>query len=187
MYPIVSNNDKSCACPDCGFEACDPASVLRHRKNFHGYIPRSGKSKSTHPPIDTSSSSSLTSSINELEFVPHAISPTQVTQPWGEMSPSENGAAPDMDSIFESHWQESQLIHYYNTWLAYIDWSYRHFIPFSLISLLVSIVLPTLLLQVLCIICNYYIFCYLFTWQSTSRILGFPWSFVNLSTLKESH
>ena len=124
MHPIVSTNDKSCTCRDCEFEACDPASLLRHRKKFHGYIPRSGKSKSTHPPIeDTPSSSSLaSSSLNELEFVPPANSPTQVTHPWGEMSPSENGAAPDMghfDPIFES--QESQLIHYYNTWLAYID------------------------------------------------------------------
>ena len=47
---VVSTHDRSHICTDdrnCDFRTCDPASLLRHRKCLHGYIPRakSGKSK----------------------------------------------------------------------------------------------------------------------------------------------
>ena len=43
MHPIVSMRDKSFICtddPDCQFQTCDPASLLRHRKRWHSYMPR---------------------------------------------------------------------------------------------------------------------------------------------------
>ncbi|KIK52494.1 hypothetical protein GYMLUDRAFT_966858 [Collybiopsis luxurians FD-317 M1] len=32
--------DKNQKCPDCAFCSVDPASLTRHRKRIHGYIPR---------------------------------------------------------------------------------------------------------------------------------------------------
>ena len=78
----------------------------------------------THPPIDSSSSSSLaSSSLSKLEFVPPADSPIQPcpSDAWGEMFLSENSsfAIEHFDSIFKS--QDSQQILYDYTWLTYID------------------------------------------------------------------
>ena len=41
---VVSYSEKKYKCKDdllnCTFKSCDPAALLRHRKTFHGYIPR---------------------------------------------------------------------------------------------------------------------------------------------------
>ena len=83
MHPIFSTQNKSCECKDdpsgCKFRACDPASLLRHRKSQHGYIPRARPSTSTdgqssmaptqHSSIDSSSSDASGSSISVDPFL----------------------------------------------------------------------------------------------------------------------
>ena len=45
-----STQDRSFLCtddPGCNFQTCDPASLLRHRKRLHGYIPRPSNGRKT--------------------------------------------------------------------------------------------------------------------------------------------
>ena len=54
LTPPFSFLDKKFRCeddPHCSFQCCDPASLLRHRKRFHDYIPTSRNyHKSNSPP-----------------------------------------------------------------------------------------------------------------------------------------
>ena len=48
---IISTKEKSQICTDdlqCDFCTCDPASLLRHRKRKHGYIPGVGHNATPH-------------------------------------------------------------------------------------------------------------------------------------------
>ena len=89
MHPIVvSTKEKPFVCKDdssCHFRTCDPASLLRHRKNLHQYIPRTRRktvnsfTAPTAPTMDSSGSPSTT-----IYSPPHF--PPSHFSPFGESS-----------------------------------------------------------------------------------------------------
>ncbi|KAJ3827520.1 hypothetical protein F5880DRAFT_1201624 [Lentinula raphanica] len=78
------SKDKSQACPDCDFKACDPSSLTRHRKSMHDYVPTPRRARATRstgmrcsPPVGISAptkfvmdSSSASTSSASLPSVP---------------------------------------------------------------------------------------------------------------------
>ncbi|KAF9069607.1 hypothetical protein BDP27DRAFT_1402464 [Rhodocollybia butyracea] len=59
--------DKSKVCPECSFKTTDPASLIRHRKRIHGYVPkprraRTFKIEASNSVVSTASAATSSSS-----------------------------------------------------------------------------------------------------------------------------
>lgn len=83
---IVSTRDRSFLCtddPDCKFRTCDPASLLRHRKRLHNYIPRPSNGRKTGQPSKAPTHRGHQASIDFS-----SASPSSVESSWESNSPA---------------------------------------------------------------------------------------------------
>lgn len=106
MHPIVvSTKNKIFICtddPNCKFQTCDPASLLRHRKRLHDYTTSRCKTRSLNSSHISPATLPSSSSIPSPCFLPFRES---------EATPSSESSLSlsHMDSSLPSHCQESLL------------------------------------------------------------------------------
>ncbi|KAF9073202.1 hypothetical protein BDP27DRAFT_1417341 [Rhodocollybia butyracea] len=80
------SQDKCKICPDCEFRTCDGASLIRHRKRIHAYVPqpRKARAKKQAAPASTPKCSLGTSS--DSKSTPKSDSPNPSSSPSSEPS-----------------------------------------------------------------------------------------------------
>ncbi|KAJ3743645.1 hypothetical protein DFH05DRAFT_1557967 [Lentinula detonsa] len=109
--------EKSKACPDCDFRACDPASVFRHRKRIHEYIPNARKGRAaSNRSVSPASASTSFESVLDFSSFPSASSnasnsesaaPSDFSSSPPTLSSASNSesAPSDLSSLSSSAWE----------------------------------------------------------------------------------
>ena len=96
MHPSTGDQPFLCSDdPNCNFQSCDPASLLRHRKRLHNYIPRlvgRKTDKPTKPPAPRGRKASIAS----------PSSPTSSVSLDSSSSPHQKESLPLSDSLTPS-------------------------------------------------------------------------------------
>ncbi len=134
--PYRSTGEKDKSCPDCNFNTVDPASLLRHRRRKHGYVPQPRRQRFRS--VSPATSNSLTYSTPSPECVPLASFVDGPTLPHNNQilqypSPATQLTEQDLTSLLEpslSQMNKWQSQPYYSTTVcAPIGGDYRqHFV-----------------------------------------------------------
>ncbi|KAG7088843.1 hypothetical protein E1B28_012798 [Marasmius oreades] len=82
--------ERNQACPDCDSKFSDPGSLIRHRKNLHGYIPKARKTRQRGSTAAPEQSSSTRGS---RRHQPYSRSPSTSSSSSGSSSPEPTAAA----------------------------------------------------------------------------------------------
>ena len=108
--PYRSTGEKDKSCPDCKFNTVDPASLLRHRRRKHGYVPQTRRQHSRT--VSPATSNSVTYPTPSPECVPLASCVDGPTLPHNNQvlqypSPATQLTEQDLASLLEASWSQT--------------------------------------------------------------------------------
>lgn len=98
-----STGEKSRLCPDCDFASADPGSLTRHRKRFHGYVPKPRQARVKARGSDSSKSNKNLPVLQLTDSMTDYSRDSETSSPGGRMYPaglSESGTPPPQVHTF---------------------------------------------------------------------------------------